>query len=88
LPANTVNDDDIEIYTDESRSQVALTWHNLRQQSERPVVDGVRRPNRCLADFVAPKDSGIADYVGLFAVTAGIGVDKKEAQFEANHDDY
>lgn len=88
LPANTVNDDDIEIYTDESRSKVALTWHNLRQQSERPVVDGVRRPNRCLADFVAPKDSGIADYVGLFAVTAGIGVDKKEAQFEADHDDY
>lgn len=88
LPANTVNDDDIEIYTDESRSKVALTWHNLRQQSERPVVDGVRRPNRCLADFVAPKDSGIADYVGLFAVTAGIGVGKKEAQFEADHDDY
>ncbi len=88
LPANTVNDDDIEIYTDESRSQVALTWHNLRQQSERPVVDGVRRPNRCLADFVAPKESGIADYIGLFAVTAGIGVDKKEAQFEADHDDY
>lgn len=88
LPANTVNDDDIEIYTDETRSKVALTWHNLRQQSERPVVDGVRRPNRCLADFVAPKDSGIADYVGLFAVTAGIGVDKKEAQFEADHDDY
>lgn len=88
LPANTVNDDDIEIYTDESRSKVALTWHNLRQQSERPVIDGVRRPNRCLADFVAPKDSGIADYVGLFAVTAGIGVEKKEAQFEADHDDY
>ncbi|MGO4307634.1 methionine synthase [Cupriavidus sp. RAF12] len=88
LPANTVNDDDIEIYTDESRSEVALTWHNLRQQSERPVVDGVRRPNRCLADFIAPKSSGVADYIGLFAVTAGIGVDKKEAQFEADHDDY
>lgn len=88
LPANTVNDDDIEIYTDETRTKVALTWHNLRQQSERPVVDGVRRPNRCLADFVAPKDSGIADYVGVFAVTAGLGVDKKEAQFEADHDDY
>lgn len=88
LPANTVNDDDIEIYTDETRSKVALTWHNLRQQSERPVVDGVRRPNRCLADFVAPKDSGIADYVGMFAVTAGLGVDKKEAQFEADLDDY
>lgn len=88
LPANTVNDDDIEIYTDESRSKVALTWNNLRQQSERPVVDGVRRPNRCLADFVAPKSSGVADYIGVFAVTAGIGVDKKEAQFEADHDDY
>ncbi|ULX52817.1 methionine synthase [Cupriavidus taiwanensis] len=88
LPANTVNDDDIEIYTDETRTKVALTWHNLRQQSERPVVDGVRRPNRCLADFVAPKGSGIADYVGVFAVTAGLGVDKKEAQFEADHDDY
>lgn len=88
LPANTVNDDDIEIYTDESRTKVALTWHNLRQQSERPVIDGVRRPNRCLADFIAPKESGIADYIGLFAVTAGLGVDKKEAQFEADHDDY
>jgi len=88
LPANTVNDDDIEIYTDETRSKVALTWHNVRQQSERPVVDGVRRPNRCLADFIAPKSSGVADYIGLFAVTAGIGVDKKEAQFEADHDDY
>ena len=88
LPANTVNDDDIEIYTDETRSKVALTWHNLRQQSERPVVDGVRRPNRCLADFIAPKSSGVADYIGLFAVTAGIGVDKKEKQFEADHDDY
>ncbi|MGY2490520.1 methionine synthase [Cupriavidus sp. CP313] len=88
LPANTVNDDDIEIYTDETRSKVALTWHNLRQQSERPVVGGVRRPNRCLADFVAPRESGIADYVGLFAVTAGLGVEKKEAQFEADLDDY
>ncbi|WP_198665220.1 methionine synthase [Paraburkholderia kururiensis] len=88
LPANTVNDDDIEIYTDESRSEVALTWRNLRQQSVRPVVDGVQRPNRSLADFIAPKDSGVADYIGLFAVTAGIGVDKKEAQFIADHDDY
>jgi 5-methyltetrahydrofolate--homocysteine methyltransferase len=88
LPANTVNYDDIEIYTDETRSKVALTWHNVRQQSVRPVVDGVRRPNRCLADFIAPKSSGVADYIGLFAVTAGIGVDKKEARFEADHDDY
>ncbi len=87
LPANTVNDDDIEIYTDESRSDIAMTWRNLRTQSERPVVDGVKRPNRCLADFVAPK--GVKpDYIGLFAVTAGIGVDRKAAQFEADHDDY
>ncbi|WP_322103710.1 methionine synthase [Paraburkholderia sp. J41] len=88
LPANTVNDDDIEIYTDESRKEVALTWRNLRQQSVRPVVDGVMRPNRSLADFIAPKDSGVADYIGMFAVTAGIGVDVKEAQFEKDHDDY
>ncbi|OUL81762.1 methionine synthase (B12-dependent) [Burkholderia sp. YR290] len=88
LPANTVNDDDIEIYTDESRSQVALTWRNVRQQSVRPVVDGVMRPNRSLADFIAPKDSGVADYIGMFAVTAGLGVDVKEKQFEQDHDDY
>ncbi|WXK37639.1 methionine synthase [Mycetohabitans rhizoxinica] len=88
LPANTVNDDDIEIYTDESRTQVALTWRNLRQQSVRPVVDGVTRPNRCLADFIAPRASGIADYIGLFAVTAGLGVDTREKQFEQHHDDY
>ncbi|MFM0142408.1 methionine synthase [Paraburkholderia sp. RL18-085-BIA-A] len=88
LPANNVNDDDIEIYTDESRSEVALTWRNLRQQSVRPVVNGVMRPNRSLADFIAPKDSGVADYIGMFAVTAGLGVDVKEKQFEKDHDDY
>jgi 5-methyltetrahydrofolate--homocysteine methyltransferase len=88
LPANVVNDDDIEIYTDETRTHVAMTWRGLRQQSERPVVDGVRRPNRCLADFIAPKDSGKADYIGLFAVTAGLGVEKREKAFEDTHDDY
>jgi 5-methyltetrahydrofolate--homocysteine methyltransferase len=88
LPANTVNDDDIEIYTDETRTEVAMTWRNLRQQSVRPVVDGVMRPNRSLADFIAPKDSGVADYIGMFAVTAGLGVDVKERQFEKDHDDY
>ncbi|MCC8392148.1 methionine synthase [Paraburkholderia sp. MMS20-SJTR3] len=88
LPANTVNDDDIEIYTDESRTEVAMTWRNLRQQSVRPVVDGVMRPNRSLADFIAPKDSGVADYIGMFAVTAGLGVDVKERQFEKDNDDY
>jgi len=65
-----------------------MTWHGLRMQTERPVVDGVKRPNRCLADFVAPKASGIADHVGLFAVTAGLGVDKKEKQFLDDLDDY
>ncbi|OMW24070.1 methionine synthase [Burkholderia pseudomallei] len=88
LPANTVRDDEIEIYTDDTRAEVLLTWHNLRQQSVRPVVDGVMRPNRSLADFIAPKDSGVADYIGMFAVTAGIGVDAKEKQFLADHDDY
>ncbi|MES2888164.1 MAG: methionine synthase [Pseudomonadota bacterium] len=87
-PANTVNDDDIEIYTDASRSEVLMTWRGLRMQSERPVVDGVRRPNRCLADFIAPKGSGVGDHIGLFAVTAGIGTEKKEQQFLAQHDDY
>lgn len=88
FPANTVNDDDIEIYTDESRTEVLMTWRGLRMQTERPVVDGVKRPNRCLADFVAPKGSGIADHVGLFAVTAGLGVEKKEKQFLDDLDDY
>ena len=87
LPANSVDDDTIEVYTDDTRSEVALRWSPLRLQSVRPVIDGVPRPNRCLADFVAPK--GIRpDWIGLFAVTAGLGIDKKVAQFEADHDDY
>ncbi len=87
LPANTVDDDCIEIYSDASRTQVAMRWAPLRMQSERPVIDGVRRPNRCLADFIAPK--GVHDdHVGLFAVTAGIGVEKKEKQFSDDFDDY
>jgi 5-methyltetrahydrofolate--homocysteine methyltransferase len=86
-PANSVNDDDIELYTDESRHNVALTWYGLRQQTEKQVVDGVMRPSRCLADFVAPKGTA-ADYVGVFAVTAGIGVEKKEKYFMDDHDDY
>ena len=88
LPANAVNDDDIEIYTDESRKDVAFTWYGLRQQGVKPVVDGTQRPNQCLADFVAPKDSGIADYIGMFAVTAGLGIEKHEQRFEAALDDY
>lgn len=88
LPANTVNDDDIEIYTDDTRTQVALTYYGVRQQTEKPVIDGVARPNQCLADFIAPKASGIADYIGMFAVTSGLGIEKYEKRFEDAHDDY
>ncbi|MFY9326679.1 MAG: methionine synthase [Georgfuchsia sp.] len=81
FPANAVGDD-IEIYEDEKRSRASVIWHGLRQQHERP--EG--KPNECLADFVAPK--GTNDYLGAFAVTAGIGIEKKLAEFEAAHDDY
>jgi 5-methyltetrahydrofolate--homocysteine methyltransferase len=84
-PAAQVNDDDIVLYADEARTQPLMTWHGMRMQTERPVVDGVRRPNRCLADFVSPLNN---DYVGMFAVTAGIGVEKKEQYFLDDHDDY
>ncbi|MGI2135558.1 methionine synthase [Shewanella baltica] len=83
FPANTVNYDDIELYTDESRTTVEMTTHHLRMQLER-----VGNDNFCLSDFVAPKDSGIADYMGGFAVTTGHGIDEHVARFEANHDDY
>jgi len=86
-PANTVDDDVIEVYADESRSEVLMRWAPLRMQSVRPVVDGVARPNRSLADFIAPKGTQ-ADYIGLFAVTAGLGADKKAQAFEDAHDDY
>jgi 5-methyltetrahydrofolate--homocysteine methyltransferase len=88
-PANSVNNEDIALYTDESKTEIAMTWHGLRQQTEKQAVevDGkmVMRPNRCLADFVAPTGE---DYVGLFAVTAGIGVEKKEKYFLDDLDDY
>jgi 5-methyltetrahydrofolate--homocysteine methyltransferase len=84
FPANTVNDDDIEVYADESRSNVLMTWHNLRQQMKKP--EG--RANLCIADFVAPKSSGLKDYLGAFVVTAGIGEDERAKAFEAAHDDY
>jgi 5-methyltetrahydrofolate--homocysteine methyltransferase len=82
-PANAVGDD-IEIYADEKRARLLGTWHNLRQQNEKPAGN----PNQCLADFVAPKDSGVADYLGAFAVTAGVGIEAKLAEFEKKHDDY
>ncbi len=83
FPANSVGDD-IELYADEHRGQALMTWHGLRQQYERPAG----KPNTCLADFVAPRDSGVADYAGAFAVTAGLGIETKLAEFEAAHDDY
>ena len=84
FPANTVNSDDVEIYTDETRKKVAITWHNLRQQTKKPADI----PNYCLADYVAPKESGVADYIGGFAVTAGIGIDAHVEAFEKQNDDY
>jgi 5-methyltetrahydrofolate--homocysteine methyltransferase len=91
-PAASVGED-IEVYTDDSRKEVLFTWHGLRQQTKKPVIDGVANPNQALADFIAPKlidgkPSGIADYIGLFAVTAGIGLDKRDAIFLQKHDDY
>ncbi|MEP7181363.1 MAG: methionine synthase [Betaproteobacteria bacterium] len=83
LPADAV-DEDILLYTDAARSKVALTWHNLRQQSERPQG----KPNYCLSDFVAPRASGAKDFLGAFAVTAGLGIERKLAEFEAQKDDY
>jgi 5-methyltetrahydrofolate--homocysteine methyltransferase len=105
-PANSVGDD-IEIYTDESRSEVAMTWYGLRQQAEKTALDGVMRPSRCIADFVAPKqlspelqtaraklggqsgqDTVIKDYIGVFAVTAGLGAEIKDKVFLDDNDDY
>jgi 5-methyltetrahydrofolate--homocysteine methyltransferase len=82
-PANSVGDD-IELYTDESRKQVLTTIHTLRQQAEK--VKG--EPYYALSDFIAPKDSGVKDYWGGFAVTAGVGCDELVAKFEKDHDDY
>lgn len=82
-PANSVGDD-IELYTDDTRTKVYKTIHTLRQQAEKPKGE----PYYALADFVAPKESGIPDYWGGFAVTAGIGVDELVAQYEKNYDDY
>ena len=86
-PAQTVQDDTIEVYADESRTEVLMRWNPLRMQTERPVVDGVKRPNRSLADFIAPREAK-PDYIGLFAVTAGLNIEKKEAEFLAAQDDY
>ncbi|ATE61488.1 methionine synthase [Thauera sinica] len=83
FPANSVGDD-IEFYADEARSEPMMTWHGLRQQHERPPG----KPHWCLADFIAPRASGVRDWCGAFAVTAGLGIEHKLAEFEAAHDDY
>ena len=84
-PANAVGDD-IELYADEARGEKRMTWHNLRQQHERPSG----KPHYCLSDFVADRADrgGTADWIGVFAVSAGLGIEKKLAEFEAAHDDY
>jgi 5-methyltetrahydrofolate--homocysteine methyltransferase len=83
FPANSV-DEDIEVYADDSRSAVLHRLHHLRQQKPKP--EG--QPHYALADFVAPRDSGVPDWIGAFAVTAGIGLDEKVREYEARHDDY
>jgi 5-methyltetrahydrofolate--homocysteine methyltransferase len=85
FPAATVGaGDDVAIYADESRREAVRVLHFLRQQNEKPAD----RHNLCLADFVAPQSTGLQDHVGAFAVTAGLGIDSKLAEFEARHDDY
>jgi 5-methyltetrahydrofolate--homocysteine methyltransferase len=84
FPANSVNADDIEIYADDTRNKIAMTWHNLRQQTKKP--DDI--PNYCLADYIAPKETGAKDYIGAFAVTTGIGIERHIERFERNNDDY
>jgi 5-methyltetrahydrofolate--homocysteine methyltransferase len=84
FPANTVGDDDIEVYTNESRTAALLKLHQLRQQKAKSA----EQAQLCLSDFVAPASSGRADYIGAFAVTTGIGIDEHVARFEAAHDDY
>jgi 5-methyltetrahydrofolate--homocysteine methyltransferase len=82
FPANSA-DDDIEVYTDESRTQTLCTFYNLRNQT-----DTKDQPNLCLSDFVASRESGIPDWLGAFAVTAGLGADELAAEYKATGDDY
>jgi len=83
FPAARVGDD-IEIYGDAARREVRFTLHHLRQQNQKPTG----RANQCLADYVAPRDAGVPDWIGAFAVTAGLGIEKKLAEFERDHDDF
>lgn len=83
-PAARVGSDDVEIYSSESRSEVLKTFHFLRQQGKK----GNGIPNISLADFIAPKESGVEDYMGFFAVTAGLGIEPLIKKYEQDHDDY
>ncbi|MFZ2900495.1 MAG: methionine synthase [Saprospiraceae bacterium] len=83
FPANSIGDD-VELYTDDSRTGVKTILHHLRQQAKK--AEG--QPNYCLADFIAPRETGLEDYIGAFAVTAGIGIEQWVAHFESKHDDY
>jgi 5-methyltetrahydrofolate--homocysteine methyltransferase len=84
FPANSTGDDDIQVFSDDTRRLATLRLHHLRQQKAKPS----EQAQLCLSDFVAPAASGRADYIGAFAVTAGIGIDAHVARFEAAHDDY
>ncbi len=83
FPANAL-EDDIEVYKDENRNEVLMQFHNLRQQ----IKKAPGQPNNSLADFIAPKKTGKQDYIGGFAVTTGIGIEKWVAKFEQEYDDY
>jgi 5-methyltetrahydrofolate--homocysteine methyltransferase len=84
FPANSVGEDDVEIYSDESRSQVLITLHNLRQQ----IRQQPGRPNRCLSDFIAPRETGVKDYIGAFVLTSGAGIQEIVTAFEKDQDIY
>jgi 5-methyltetrahydrofolate--homocysteine methyltransferase len=84
FPANSINDDDLELYSDEHRTEVKMVLHHLRQQRKKAPGQA----NYSLADFVAPKQSGKEDYIGAFAVTTGIGIESHIKRFDENHDDY
>jgi len=83
-PANSINDDEVEVYSDESRTEVLHTFEFLRQQGKK----GTNVPNMSLSDFIAPKESGKKDYIGFFAVTAGIGIEVLLDKYKKDHDDY
>ena len=84
FPANSIDDSDVELYTDDTRTEVLTVFHFLRQQMKRRN----QAPNHSLADYIAPRESAVKDYMGAFAVTAGIGIEDKVTEFEADHDDY